>query len=325
MTALGHFWQRRYDNALKAARVVADSQSKDRDFARYILGQIYHAQGKPGDAIGWYGKVATKYPDAKQAIDYFEAKHITLEEVNIFLPGKPVTVTLKYRNVKKAFCQVYRVDLMKLYLREKNLANITKVNLAGIAPLVEQTIPLGDGKDYVDKEKVTSLKLKDEGAYLVICRGDDLFTSALVLITPLKIEVQEDGPAGLVRANVIDAVKGGYVPEVHVKAIGSADTEFRSGDTDLRGIFAAQNIRGKVTVIARSGDSQYAFYRGEKWLGAPKAQPRKPTRRGKSAPAQLDYQMNLRMQNDAVQMLNTKAFDQLRRARQSGVQIQKAK
>jgi hypothetical protein len=31
------------------------------------------------------------------------------------------------------------------------------------------------------------------------------------------------------------------------------------------------------TGIARQGDARYAFYRGEKWLGAPKAQP-KPKR-----------------------------------------------
>jgi len=215
---------------------------------------------------------------------------------------------------------------MKLYLREKNLANITKINLAGIKPLVEQTIPLGDGKDYVDKKKTTTLKLEKEGAYLVICRGDDLFASALVLITPLKIEVQEDAKSGRVRANVINDVKKQYVPEVHVKAVGSADTgkKFRSGQTDLRGIFVAENIRGKATVIARQGDARYAFYRGEKWLGAPKAQP-KPKRPPKAAPAQLDYQMNLRMQNKAVQSSNIIMFDQMRRAKQSGVQIQKAR
>ncbi|KKL59215.1 hypothetical protein LCGC14_2217580, partial [marine sediment metagenome] len=196
MVALGHFWQRHHTEALTAARIVADGKSKDRDFARYIVGQIYHAEGKPGDAIQWYRKVADKYSDAKQAIDYFERKHIALEEVSIFRPGKPVELTLKYRNIKEASYQVYRVDLMKLYLREKNLSSITKVNLAGIKPLVEMTIQLGDGKDYVDKEKVARLALKDEGAYLVICRGDDLFASGLVLVTPLKIEVQEDVTSG---------------------------------------------------------------------------------------------------------------------------------
>ena len=243
--------------------------------------------------------------------------------MNIFRPGKPVKLTLKYRNIKEAFCQVYRVDLMKLYLREKNLSNITKVNLAGIEPLVEKTIKLGDGKDYIDKEKGASLELKEEGAYLLICRGDDLFASALVLITPLKIEMQEDAKSGRVRANVIDEVKDRYVPEVHVKAIGSADTKFRSGETDLRGIFVADGLRGKATVIAREGDARYAFYRGEKWLGAPKQQPVRRRPKGGAA-KQLDYQFNLRSQNDMLQGSQIKSFDSFRRQSGKGVQMQKA-
>ena len=95
--------------------------------------------------------------------------------------------------------QVYRVDLMKLYLREKNLSEITKVKLAGIEPETELQEILGDGRDYVEKETVVHLPIEDEGAYLVICRGDDLFASGLVLITPLKIEVQEDLVSGRIQ------------------------------------------------------------------------------------------------------------------------------
>ena len=69
----------------------------------------------------------------------------------------------------------------------------------------------------------------------------------------MPIEAQEDAVSGRVRANVLDTAKGEYRPEVHVKAIGSADSEFRSGETDLRGLFIADNLRGKATVIAREG------------------------------------------------------------------------
>src|SRR5437773_5649280 len=55
-----------------------------------------------------------------EAIDYFRQKRIGLEEVSTFLPGKPVELELKYRNIPEASVQVYRVDPMKLYLREKN-------------------------------------------------------------------------------------------------------------------------------------------------------------------------------------------------------------
>ena len=326
MTALGLFWQKLNTEALAAAKVVADGDSKDRDFARYILGQIYHAESKPAAAIDWYGKVKELYPDAAEAIAYFEKKTIGLEEVTVVKPGSPVSLTLKYRNIKEAFVQVYRVDLMKLYLQQKNLSAITSVQLAGIKPESEQTIALGDGKDYVEKERSIALALKDEAAYLVICRGDDLFTSGMVLITPLKIEVQEDGASGRVRANVLDTAKGGYRPEVHVKAIGSADSEFRAGETDLRGLFVADNLRGKATVIAREGDSRYAFFRGSAWLGAPENTPvPAPAAPGQQQGKQVDYEGNLFQQNGAIQQFNNDNFNQQRRqAPNKGVKIEKA-
>ena len=326
MTALGLFWQNQYGEALAAARVVADGESKDKNFARYILGQIYHAQSKPKDAITWYDTVKTHYPDAQEAIQYFEKKSIGMEEVTVFKPGEKVSLTLKYRNIKEAFVQIYRVDLMKLYLQQKNLSAITSVQLAGIKPESEQTVTLGDGKDYVEKERAIPLALKDEAAYLVICRGDDLFTSAMVLITPLKIEVQEDKASGRIRANVLDTAKGGYRPEVHVKAIGSADSEFRSGETDLRGIYIADNLRGKATVIAREGNSKYAFFRGTDWLGAaenaPTPPPQAPVPQGKG---KVGYQDNLYQQNDAIQQFNNDKWNQQRRqAPNKGVKIEKA-
>jgi TolA-binding protein len=327
MTALGLFWQNQYGDALAAARVVADGDSKDRDFARYILGQIFHAESKPKEAIDWYTKVKQLYPDASEAIAYFEKKSIALDEVSVVKPGQPVELTLKYRNIKEASLQVYRVDLMKLYLQQKNLSAITSVQLAGIKPELEQTTVLGDGQDYVEKERKVALPLKDEAAYLVICRGDDLFTSGMVLITPLKIEVQEDGTSGRVRANVLDTAKGGYRPEVHVKAIGSADKEFRSGETDLRGLFIADNVHGKATVIAREGESRYAFFRGETWLGAPLNAPAAPSQQPAASQRmmQLDYQGNLDAQNGFIQEFNNGKFNQQRRAAPSkGVQTKLA-
>jgi len=328
ITALGLFWQNQYANALAAAKVVADGDSNDRDYARYILGQIYHAQSKPKDAVEWYGKVKELYPDAAEAIAYFEKKGLSMEEVSVVKPGQPVELTLKYRNIKEASFQVFRVDLMKLYLQQKNLSAITRVQLAGIHPEVEQSVTLGDGLDYVEKERKIALPLKDEAAYLVICRGDDLFASGMILITPLKIEVQEEPASGRLRANVLDAVKGGYRPEVHVKAIGSGDAQFRSGETDLRGLFIADNLHGNATVIAREGESRYAFFRGNTWLGATTIIGRTTV----NAPAQqtptqmgegVNYQLNLDDRNGSIQGASNDKFNQQRRQFQNkGVLMQ---
>ena len=198
--------------------------------------------------------------------------------------------------------QVYKVDLMKLYLREKNLSGMTKVQLSGIQPETELQLHLGDGRDYVDKETVAKLPLKDEAAYLVICRGDDLFTSAVVLITPLKIEVQEDAASGRLRANVIDSVQNQYVPEVHVKAIGSADTAFKSGQTDLRGIFVADGLRGKATVIARVGRVAVRLLSRPGVARRPGRAPAAARSRRPAAPA--DYLLNVKGANEDIQRSN---------------------
>jgi hypothetical protein len=330
--ALGLFWQRKYDEAISAAKLVAEGKSDDKNLSQYIIGQIYHAQGKPDMAMEWYKKVEDVYPDAKESIAYFQEKRISMDEVKVLRPGENVKIKIKYRNIKEAFFQVYRVDLMKLYLREKDLNKISQVHLAGIAPEQNGTITLGDGKDYVDKEREIDLTLlkKDktykDGAYLVICRGDDLFTSGLVLVTPLDIEVQEDSGSGRVRVNVRDVAKNEYKEGVHVKAIGSAQKEFKSGKTDLRGLFIADNINGIATVIARENKDTYAFYRGKQWLGLPEgARPAVQQQLGLTVDRQqADYRANIELQNQAVQSNNFKEFDQMRRGIQKGVQVQKA-
>ncbi len=321
MEALGFFSLQAHEQAIGAATTVALSESEDRDFARYILGQIYHVQEKPEQAITWYNKVRKVYPDADESIAHFEAQRIALPEVTIKRPDTDVVLTLKYRNIKTAVIQVYRVDLMKLYLREKNLSQVTQARLMGIKPAVSQTVPLGDGKDYIDKSREIALPLTEEGAYLVICRGNNLFASGLILITPLEIEVQEGTVSGRVRVNVRDAVAGKYQSKVHVKAVDSAVGRFISGETDLRGIFIADGLRGTATVIARDAENRYAFHRGTAWLGLPhgKAQPARQNATPREA---TDYRRHLERKNRAIQSANVTMFDRLRRNARSGVQVQ---
>ena len=334
MAALGHFWQRHYKEALASATSVANGDSKDRDYARYITAQIYHATGKPAEAMEWYQKVRELYPDAADAIDYFKEKKISMGEVTTLKPGEPAEIEIDYRNIKEAALEIYKVDLMKLYLREKNLSNITAVDLAGIDPEGAMTIPLGDGKDFADKSKKAELPLKDEGAYLVICRGDNLYTSGLILISPLKLEIQETPNEGQVRVNVRDLTDGGnFIPEVLVKVVGTNNDLFLSGHTDLRGVFQAEGVVGTATVLARAEGGKYAFYRGSQTHGTPPPKPNaapepasqvKQKFQGKLQLDQSDYLMNIEVQNKAVQDGNWKAWDEQRRGDNQGVEVQEA-
>jgi uncharacterized protein YfaS (alpha-2-macroglobulin family)/tetratricopeptide (TPR) repeat protein len=327
MAALGYFWQGAFDKALEAAAPVANGGGKDSNYARYVTAQVHHAQGQPAEAIAWYQKVRTVYEDAAQAIALFEEKRVSLPEVTIFKPGEEVNLTLDYRNIQEGAVQLYKVDLLKLYLREKSLSNITRVDLAGIAPQAGETFALGDGKDYAVKTKVLNLPVKDEGAYLAIVRGDNLFTSGLVLISPLKLEVKES-PEGSVRATVTDAATGKALADAEVKALGSAGREVQSGTTDPRGVFEVGGIQGTSTVIVKQGDNRYAFHRGNTVLQAnipqevpqssggaasPKPSNRKVLEKG-------EYLKNIDESNKAVQKQQIQSWDSKRRANSKGIE-----
>jgi uncharacterized protein YfaS (alpha-2-macroglobulin family)/TolA-binding protein len=274
LVGYSHFAAGRSEEALEMCRKVAEMKRRDeatgretasrnRERAIYILGQIYHSLGKAADAIREYTRVATQIPDAKKAIDYFAHRAIDLPEVTTIRPGEPAKVTLKFRNVPTVDVKAYRIDLMKFSLLRQNLSAITSINLAGIRPLHETAVTLGDGKDYRDREHELTLPIQDEGAYLVVCRGDNLHASGFVLVSPLKIEVQEEASSGQVRATVKNVKDDKFAAGVHVKIIGSRDGEFKAGETDLRGVFATEPVAGNTTVIAQADSDRYAFYRGK--------------------------------------------------------------
>ncbi|HUT13143.1 MAG TPA: alpha-2-macroglobulin family protein [Thermoguttaceae bacterium] len=334
-----HFATGEHNAALEMCRKVAEAMRIDKTTGRevearnkwravYILGQVHHSLGAAAEAIAEYRRVEDRFPDARQSIDYFTRKAIELPEVSTVAPGEKAEVELEFRNIAACDAKVYRIDLMKFSLLKQNLGGITQINLAGIRPYHEATVELGDGKDYRDRTHVLPLPLKEEGAYLVVCRGDNLHASGLVLVTPLEVEVQEDVISGRVRTTVKDQTDDGYVSDVHVKVIGSHNNEFVSGETDLRGVFVADGIQGTSTVIAQTEGSRYAFFRGKTPLAVammeapeedaamPAAQ---PSAQGKQMLLEGLQDQNWNFQKEQVDLLQ-KVYE----SDQKGVEAQKA-
>ncbi|GAA4459983.1 tetratricopeptide repeat protein [Novipirellula rosea] len=269
-----HFELEHPEAALQMCRKVAEATFPNPDTggtrvadnrweATYIMGQVYHSLGDAADAIAEYTKVKERFTDAAEAIRFFNRKAVELDEVTTIKPDDPKTVELRFRNISEAVVKVYRIDLMKFGLLQRNLDRITAINLAGIKPYHEATVELGDGRDFRDREKTLELPLSDEGAYLIVCRGENLYASGLVLVSPLELVVQEDATSGRVRVSVKDTTSDQFLNKVHVKVIGSVNDQFVSDDTDLRGLMIADDIKGTSTVIAAHQNNQYAFYRGK--------------------------------------------------------------
>ena len=295
MIGYSQFALGQHEAALETCRKVAEAVRKDprtgielearnKWQAVYIMGQIHHSLGSAAEAIAEYKRVIERFADANEAVQFFTRKDIKLPEITTVKPGDESKVDLKYRNVAAASIKVYRIDLLKFSLLQRNLDRITAINLAGIRPYHELELELGDGKDYRDRAKALALPLKEEGAYLVVCRGDNLYTSGLVLVSPLTLEIQEDKTSGRVRVTVKDTVAERFAPDVHVKVIGSSNKAFTDGETDLRGIFIADAIQGTSTIIAKADQNRYAFHIGKNYLGKPPA-PQKKSQKGKAAAA----------------------------------------
>lgn len=319
----------RHQAAIEMCRKVAETKRVNAASGReedcrnkwqaiYILGQVYHSLGDATRAIGEYRRVEDKFPDAKQSIEYFLRKSIELPEVIAVKPGEPAEVELNFRNVADCDLKVYRIDLMKFSLMKRNLGGIAQINLAGIRPLHEAAIALGDGKDYRDRSRKLPLPLTKEGAYLVVCRGDNLYASGLVLLTPLAIEVQADAVSGRVRTTVKDQTADKCARDVHLKVIGSRNDDFVSGQTDLRGVFVADGIRGAVTVIAQAGPSRYALYRA-KGSAAEEAVGRLIAARQRLPSTS---QATERLSSAAISLSGDEKADNIRKALESPTQIE---
>ncbi len=334
-----HYAEGRHKQAIEMCRKVADWQRKDPSTGRteesknkwqalYILGQIYHSLGQPLQAINYYQLVSDRFSDAKEAIDYFKRKSVALPEVTFIKPGEPVTLTLRSRNITQCEVKAYRIDLLKFTLLKRDFAGIVGINLAGIRPEYEETIQLGEAQDFRDHEHQVKLPFDKDGAYLVVCRGDDLYASGLVLVSPLRMEVQEDTVSGRVRVTIKN-VDGNFVNNVHVKVIGSRNAEFVAGRTDLRGVFVADGIQGRVTVIAQKDRDQYAFYRGETDLLPPPERPAAPPAPAERKPqaAGEDRRELLRGLEESNRMLQQQQIENLRQnyqQRRKGVEASQA-
>jgi hypothetical protein len=308
-------------------------ESVNKDRAIYIMGQVYHSLGKAAQAIAEYTRVKERFADAAQAIEYFARKEIKLSEITTIRPGKEAEVKLAFRNVADCEVMVYRIDLMKFSLLRRNLGEITAINLAGIRPYHEAKEKLGDGKDYRDREHLLKLPLKEEGAYLVVCRGENLHTSGLAVVSPLEVEVQEDAASGRVRTTVKDVTKDNYVSDAHVKVIGSRNDDFNSGATDLRGVFVADAIAGTSTVIAQVDERRYAFFRGKLELGPPPvpaaATPNAPAKepaqqQAGQQDAERELLEGLRSGNSSIIKEQQQNLKQLYDNKPGGVEVQKA-
>ncbi|MCC7061405.1 MAG: tetratricopeptide repeat protein [Planctomycetes bacterium] len=328
-----------HDQAFAVLRRVADEQfplpgggmgaSESQWHAVYLQGQIHHARGESALALQAYEKVAERFADAGEARDYFQQKVLSLPEVATFALKEAPELQVSFRNVDKVSVQVFRVDLMRLYLMERSLQDIRGIQLHGIKPQLSFEVELGTGRDYRTVEKKVPLSLPAPGAYLVVLRGGDRLASGMVLRTDLRIEAQEQFDVGRIRVNCKQGEA--CLADALVKVSAQGDSEVRSGRTDLRGLFVADNLIGPSTVIVQKGD-EYAFYRGTgvhqagRYQPAPVPVPENAAPKpGKPAPGFDAFDNNLN-QNSGNRARQVEWLEQnVQNKQQRGVEVRRTK
>ncbi|MBI4862713.1 MAG: tetratricopeptide repeat protein [Candidatus Riflebacteria bacterium] len=206
--------------------------SESRALATYLIAQIHHTMGCVKEALELYRKVSDQFADARETAEELSRKEVACPEVTRVDPGRPVEVPVTVRNLPGVEVRAYKVDLMRLYLSERSLSGITKVNLAGIQPMYEAELPAPGNALGLRQKLSLALPFKAEGAYLVVLRGAEASTAGLVLVSDLSLAVGENQDTGRVRVQVQREPAATPVFGASVRVVGSASTGISSGRTD---------------------------------------------------------------------------------------------
>ena len=323
-----------------------DQPSPNKWQALYILGQIHDARRQPGEALTYYEQVAERFTDAAGAV-----KALTRKDAEAARGlGRPArrgpegrgrgrrpprrraraatprrrgrrAVKLDYRNIAEADVKVYPVDLMRLYLTRRNLDAIAGIDLAGITPLLRDDDQARRRRRLRRQDSGRSTcPLKKEGAYLVMVRGDDLYASGIVLVTPLELEVLEEPESGRVRVTVRDARTKAFVPKVQVKVIGSRQPGVPLGrDRPARRLRRRGGPRpghGRGPQGARTSTPSTAARPSSARPRPPRTPRPRPSRQAGQQPrASPDLQQNVRGQNRSTRCGSSSGWRSATRAR----------
>lgn len=299
--------------------------SENRELSLYILAQIAHARREFERALERYEEVEDEFSDARELLQEFRARRLELPEVTEAAVGESARLELAHAGVEELRVLAYRVDLMTLYLREKNLREVASVDLAGISPSFELATRVEPALGPEHRTAELTLDLPEPGAYLVLCTGGGLHASGLVLVSDLELRVSEDATSGRVRVTAVERDDDAYCPEVDVRVIGSDSGRFVRGVTDRRGLFIADGLAGVTTVIARRGEAEYAFHRGSRSLvtadrGRERDAAGLPLMEGAT-----EYFKNIRTFNEDNVLGRTQQLQEEIQRKRKGVQVQQVR
>ena len=283
--------------------------------------------------MSWYEKVRELYPDADRRSNTSRRRRSHQGGHHSASPAKRSRSTIDYRNIREAALQVYKVDLHEaLPAREEPRQHHRGRPRRHRSRRRGRSVPLGDGTDFADKTQGREAAIKEEGAFLVICRGDNLFTSGLVLITPLKLEIQETPPAASASTSATPPPAEGYVPEVLVKVVGIQQRRVHERPHRPARRFSRPTASTAPPPSWPAPEaSKFAFYRGTTPLGSPGPGAGRgpaagqPARRPRARSSSNNPTTSTTSTTSTCSARELVQWDKLRRGNNKGVEVQQAK
>lgn len=314
------------DGAIRHAEelVRAAERSKDpvqRDLAaigRHMLAQAWHGKGDLKKAREYYQAIRETIVDARLVLEQLDRSALVAPPIVMCASGADLVIPLDRKGLTgEVELSLYPMDLRLLYLKNRGFDELSELELAGVMPAKRQS--LAPTRDSVTLGERVTLPSPGKGAYLVLLRCGDLHARLLALVSDLAIEATP--LAGGARVSAFDRASGAPRSDVVVTFVGSSSSDFVTRKTDLRGIAAAENLRGTLAVIAEI-DGHYAFFQDDEELESrAEGKDRNGMLEDADEPASNEAYRQLeseRAKNDAVWKQNTNRAQQ-------GVEIRRTK
>ncbi|MBI4567839.1 MAG: tetratricopeptide repeat protein [Planctomycetes bacterium] len=246
---------------------VGDGSDRSRNFSPHraeallTRARVHHAAGDVAPAVESYETYVRMFGSPQEVTDVLRfLKGVRLDPDRIVetpLDGEP-QLRIRHKNLTEIEFEVYRVDLMLLFLQRRDLRNVAEVDLTGISPRRKWKSDLADQPKYREVESAYPLGLDEPGVYLIYTRAGQSRASSVLIWSDLDLRVDRDSN----RVNVFVTSKktGKPVADVFVRvAVGGAMAA--SGVTDARGVFSTSVGGGALTLVAQK-EKQYALYQG---------------------------------------------------------------
>jgi uncharacterized protein YfaS (alpha-2-macroglobulin family) len=245
-----------------------------RDQAQFTLAAFLEGDGKFTAALAEYRRLIAVRPrskwvsDARAHSDGITRRQISLEPPSSALPGKPMPLTVSYRNVARIHFDIFRIKLEdtmaaspRLRKPENNLnqfdalfGSVRKASRRYGPKVASWDWKTADRGDYRPRQSAIKVPVTAAGAYGVQATAPGVKSAVLLPLSNIVViqNIHRDG--GLYY--VANARTGAPVPNAHLLAKEVWDTNGKQECTLLR---ATTNAQGMATVplLRKAGRSSF--------------------------------------------------------------------